>query len=250
MVFGNMGSDSGTGVGFTRNPGTGEKLIFGEYLVNAQGEDVVAGIRTPRPIAELEREMPEIHRQLLELSNRLESHYREVQDFEFTIEKGTLYCLQTRNGKMNARAMVRTSVEMFGEGLITKERALLRVEPTQLEQLLVPQLSPDFRGRSLAQGLPARPARPRGASCSMPTPPNTGDWPASGSSSCARRPSRRHPRVLPGAGDPHQPRWQDLPRGGRRARHGQALRLGCEQIVIDDKARRASSAIPRCTKAT
>ena len=157
MVFGNMGNDSGTGVGFTRNPGTGENLIYGEYLVNAQGEDVVAGIRTPKPIAEMEKEMPEIYRQLMELHNRLESHYKEVQDFEFTIEKGRLYCLQTRNGKMNARAMVRTSVEMFREGLITKERAITRVDPAMLEQLLVPQLSPGFRGKSLAQGLPASP---------------------------------------------------------------------------------------------
>jgi pyruvate,orthophosphate dikinase len=162
MVFGNMGEDSGTGVGFTRNPGTGENAIYGEYLVNAQGEDVVAGIRTPKPIAELEQEMPEIHRQLLELAKRLESHYQEVQDFEFTIEKGTLYCLQTRNGKMNARAMVRTSTEMFKEGLISRERALLRVEPAMLEQLLVPQLSPSFRGKSLAQGLPASPGAASG----------------------------------------------------------------------------------------
>ncbi|GAO36523.1 pyruvate phosphate dikinase [Sulfuricella sp. T08] len=162
MVFGNMGNDSGTGVGFTRNPGTGENVIYGEYLTNAQGEDVVAGIRTPKPIAKMADEMPEIYRQLMELHNRLESHYHEVQDFEFTIEKGTLYCLQTRNGKMNARAMVRTSVEMFQEGLITKERALLRVEPSILEQLLVPQLSPDFHGKSLAQGLPASPGAASG----------------------------------------------------------------------------------------
>ncbi|MCX7179125.1 MAG: pyruvate, phosphate dikinase, partial [Proteobacteria bacterium] len=102
MVFGNMGNDSGTGVGFTRNPGTGENVIYGEYLTNAQGEDVVAGIRTPKPIAEMAAEMPEIYRQLLELHDRLEKHYHEVQDFEFTIERNILYCLQTRNGKMNA----------------------------------------------------------------------------------------------------------------------------------------------------
>jgi pyruvate, orthophosphate dikinase len=162
MVFGNMGNDSGTGVGFTRNPGTGENLIYGEYLTNAQGEDVVAGIRTPKAISEMEKEMPEIYRQLITLHNRLESHYHEVQDFEFTIEKGTLYCLQTRNGKMNARAMVRTSVEMFNEGLFDKERALLRIEPAILEQLLVPQLSPKFRGKSLAQGLPASPGAASG----------------------------------------------------------------------------------------
>ncbi len=162
MVFGNMGNDSGTGVGFTRNPGTGENHIYGEYLVNAQGEDVVAGIRTPKAIAEMEQEMPSIFHQLMALRNRLESHYHEVQDFEFTIEKGILYCLQTRNGKMNARGMVRTSVEMFQEGLITKERSLLRVEPAILEQLLVPQLAPNFHGKSLAQGLPASPGAASG----------------------------------------------------------------------------------------
>ncbi|MBM3391275.1 MAG: pyruvate, phosphate dikinase [Betaproteobacteria bacterium] len=162
MVFGNMGNDSGTGVGFTRNPGTGENLIYGEYLVNAQGEDVVAGIRTPKPIAEMERDMPPIYRQLLELHNRLESHYKEVQDFEFTIERGTLYCLQTRNGKMNAQAMVRTSVEMFKEGLIGRERALTRIDPGILEQLLVPQLSPGFKGKPLATGLPASPGAASG----------------------------------------------------------------------------------------
>jgi pyruvate,orthophosphate dikinase len=162
MVFGNMGNDSGTGVGFTRNPGTGENQIYGEYLVNAQGEDVVAGIRTPKPIAEMAVEMPEIYAQLMELHNRLESHYKEVQDFEFTIEKGKLYCLQTRNGKMNARAMVRTSVEMANDGLISREKALMRVEPAVLEQLLVPQLAPSFKGKSLAQGLPASPGAASG----------------------------------------------------------------------------------------
>ena len=162
MVFGNMGNDSGTGVGFTRNPGTGENLIYGEYLVNAQGEDVVAGIRTPKAIAEMEQDMPEIYRQLIELHNRLETHYKEVQDFEFTIERGTLYCLQTRNGKMNAAAMVRTSVEMFKEGLITREKALLRIDPAMLEQLLVPQLSPSFKGKPLAIGLSASPGAASG----------------------------------------------------------------------------------------
>ncbi|MDP1653633.1 MAG: putative PEP-binding protein, partial [Rhodocyclaceae bacterium] len=134
----------------------------GEYLVNAQGEDVVAGIRTPKAIAEMEQDMPDIYRQLLELHNRLETHYKEVQDFEFTIERGTLYCLQTRNGKMNAQALVRTSVEMFKEGLISKEKALLRVDPAMLEQLLVPQLSPNFKGKPLATGLPASPGAASG----------------------------------------------------------------------------------------
>ncbi len=161
MVFGNRGNDSGTGVAFTRNPGTGENKLYGEYLVNAQGEDVVAGVRTPKPLDLLVNEMPEIANQLEELRSKLESHYHEVQDFEFTIERGTLYCLQTRNGKMNAVAMVRTSVEMEGEGVISKEQALLRIDPILLEQMLYPQLDPDAKANPLAQGLPASP----GAAC-------------------------------------------------------------------------------------
>jgi pyruvate,orthophosphate dikinase len=162
MVFGNMGNDCATGVGFTRNPATGENEMFGEYLVNAQGEDVVAGIRTPKPVQEMKQEMPEQYRQLVELRDTLEAHYREVQDFEYTIEKGVLYCLQTRNGKMNATAMVRTSVEMYREGLINKERALLRVNPAHLEQLLHPRLDPNHMEKPVAQGLPASPGAASG----------------------------------------------------------------------------------------
>ena len=161
MVFGNMGDDCATGVGFTRNPGTGVNEMYGEYLVNAQGEDVVAGIRTPKPVHELTDEMPDLYRQLVELRDKLETHYKEVQDYEYTIERGVLYCLQTRNGKMNAAAMVRTSVEMVEEELINKEQALLRIEPELLEQLLHPQLAPNHNNPSLAQGLPASP----GAAC-------------------------------------------------------------------------------------
>ncbi len=161
MVVGNMGNDSATGVGFTRNPGTGENEMYGEYLVNAQGEDVVAGIRTPKPVQQMETEIPSLYKQLVELRNKLESHYHEVQDYEYTIEKGILYCLQTRNGKMNATAMVRTSVEMFKEGLISKEQALLRVNPDLLEQLLHPQLSLRADMKAIAHGLPASP----GAAC-------------------------------------------------------------------------------------
>ncbi|SCZ57866.1 pyruvate, phosphate dikinase [Thiohalomonas denitrificans] len=162
MVFGNMGNDCATGVGFTRDPGTGENVMFGEYLVNAQGEDVVAGIRTPKPVSEMADEMPEMYRQLVELRNKLESHYREVQDFEYTIEKGTLYCLQTRNGKMNAAARVRTSVEMANEGLLSREEALLRVEPDMLEQLLHPRLDPEHKSTPVATGLPASPGAAAG----------------------------------------------------------------------------------------
>ncbi|MBF0264194.1 MAG: pyruvate, phosphate dikinase [Gammaproteobacteria bacterium] len=157
MVFGNLGNDCATGVAFTRNPGTGENRLFGEYLINAQGEDVVAGIRTPKPIDRLQEEMPELHVQLLELRAKLESHYREVQDFEFTIEQGRLYCLQTRNGKMNAVSMVRTSVEMEREGLINKDEALLRINPSYLEQMLYPRIDPSKQNHILAQGLPASP---------------------------------------------------------------------------------------------
>jgi len=162
MVFGNMGNDSGTGVGFTRDPATGENQMFGEYLVNAQGEDVVAGIRTPRPIQAMAQEMPELYKQLEDLRTKLEKHYREVQDFEFTIEKGVLYCLQTRNGKMNAQAMVRTSVEMVEEGLLTREEALLRINPEHLEQLLYPGLDPKAKAEPVAQGLPASPGAASG----------------------------------------------------------------------------------------
>ena len=162
MVFGNMGDDSATGVGFTRNPGDGSKEMFGEYLTNAQGEDVVAGIRTPKPLQSMESEMPGLFSELVALRNKLEGHYKEVQDYEFTIEKGTLYCLQTRNGKMNAAAMVKTSVDMFNEGLISKERAILRIDPELLEQLLHPRLDPDSPARPIAVGLPASPGASSG----------------------------------------------------------------------------------------
>ncbi|MGB5604899.1 MAG: pyruvate, phosphate dikinase, partial [Gammaproteobacteria bacterium] len=162
MVFGNMGDDCATGVGFTRNPATGENVMFGEFLVNAQGEDVVAGIRTPKPVHELEAVMPEMYRQLVALRDRLESHYHEVQDYEYTVEKGVLYCLQTRDGKMNAAARVRTSIEMANEGLITRETALLRVDPEELEQILHPMLDPESTSLPVVQGLPASPGAASG----------------------------------------------------------------------------------------
>ncbi len=161
MVFGNMGDDCATGVGFTRNPGTGINEMYGEYLVNAQGEDVVAGIRTPKAISELQTEMPDLYNQLVDLRNKLENHYKEIQDYEYTIEHGVLFCLQTRNGKMNATAMVKTSVDLFNEGLIDKKQALLRIDPELLEQLLHPQLAVGHNIPVLAIGLPASP----GAAC-------------------------------------------------------------------------------------
>jgi pyruvate, orthophosphate dikinase len=138
MVFGNMGDNSGTGVGFTRDPGSGEKVFYGEYLLNAQGEDVVAGIRTPEPISHLKKIMPDAYQQLLEITTNLENHYKDMQDFEFTIQEGTLYMLQTRNGKRTGPAAVRIAVEMVEEKLIDKRQAVMRVAPAQLDQLLHP----------------------------------------------------------------------------------------------------------------
>ncbi len=159
MVFGNMGDKCATGVGFTRNPATGENKFYGEFLINAQGEDVVAGIRTPKPIAELEQVMPQAYAQLREITGMLERHYRDVQDFEFTIENEKLYMLQTRNGKRTGPAAVRIAVDMVDEGLITKEEAVMRVEPNQLDQLLHPVLDPGSKKSltRIANGLPASP---------------------------------------------------------------------------------------------
>ncbi len=162
MVFGNKGSTSGTGVGFTRDPATGAPEFYGEYLLNAQGEDVVAGIRTPDPIAKLEREMPEVYAQLREITGRLERHYRDVQDFEFTIEDGRLYMLQTRTGKRTTQAAVRIAVDMVAEGLITKEEALLRVEAEQLDQMLHRRIDPNATVEVLARGLAASPGAAAG----------------------------------------------------------------------------------------
>ncbi|UCC70982.1 MAG: pyruvate, phosphate dikinase [Gemmatimonadota bacterium] len=163
MVFGNMGNDSATGVAFTRDPGTGENVLFGEYLVNAQGEDVVAGIRTPKPIAELEQEMGDIWSGLQKVRQTLEERYHEVQDFEFTVERGKLYVLQTRNGKMNATAFIRTSRDMVDEGLLSVEEALLRISPDHLEQLLHRRIDPGAEARPVAMGLPASPGAASGA---------------------------------------------------------------------------------------
>ncbi len=168
MVFGNMGETSGTGVAFTRNPATGEKDVWGEYLLNAQGEDVVAGIRTPQPIAQLQQEMPEVYEQFIKISNRLERHYHDMQDMEFTIERLKLWMLQTRTGKRTALAAVKIAVDMVKEGLITKEEALLRVNPNQIDQFLHPRFDPTEvenaknDGRLMAWGLNASPGAATG----------------------------------------------------------------------------------------
>lgn len=163
MAFGNMGNDCGTGVAFTRDPSTGERSLYGEFLVNAQGEDVVAGIRTPMPISRMKEELPMVFEQFVQTCELLEKHYRDMQDIEFTVEKGKLYMLQTRNGKRTAKAAVRAAVEMEEEGLITRDEALLRVDPDQINQLLHRQIDPDAKLAVVAKGLPASP----GAACGI-----------------------------------------------------------------------------------
>jgi len=157
MVFGNMGEDSGTGVGFTRNPSTGVKEYYGEYLLNAQGEDVVAGIRTPLPLSNLKNDLPKVYEELIKIVKILEKHYRDVQDYEFTIEKGKLYLLQTRTGKRTAQAALKIAVDMVEEGIINKEEAVLRIEPNQLNQLLHRRIDPNAKKEVIAKGLPASP---------------------------------------------------------------------------------------------
>ena len=157
MVFGNMGDDCGTGVGFTRNPANGEKEHYGEWLINAQGEDVVAGIRTPKPIDEMKDVLPEAYEELIKIYDLLEKHYRDMQDFEFTVEKKKFYLLQTRTGKRTAQAAVKIAVDMHEEGLITKEEAVMRVKPEQLDQLLHKQIDVEAKLEVIAKGLPASP---------------------------------------------------------------------------------------------
>lgn len=162
MVFGNMGDDSGTGVAFTRDPSTGESILYGEYLINAQGEDVVAGIRTPQPIQTLKNEMPAVYQQFVETCNRLEQHYEDMQDIEFTVERGELFILQTRTGKRTAQAAIRIATELVNEGIIDKKTALLRVDPEQLDQLLHRRIDENFERNQLAKGLPASPGAATG----------------------------------------------------------------------------------------
>jgi len=165
MVFGNMGDTSATGVGFTRNPSTGAKEFYGEFLQNAQGEDVVAGIRTPHPIADLEKVMPKAYKQLREITTRLEKHYKDIQDFEFTIQDNTLYMLQTRNGKRTGVAAVHIAVDLVDEGILSKKEAVGKVEPQSLDQLLHPIFDLKARAKApvAAKGLPASPGAATGA---------------------------------------------------------------------------------------
>ena len=163
MVFGNMGDDCGTGVAFTRNPSTGEKALYGEFLTNAQGEDVVAGIRTPRPISELKDQMPEMYKQFVQAADTLEHHYKDMQDIEFTIERGRLYMLQTRNGKRTGRAAVQVAYDLVHESILTPAEALMKVEPAHIEQLMHRQIDPSAKLNVIAKGLPASPGAASGA---------------------------------------------------------------------------------------
>ena len=238
MVFGNMGETSATGVAFTRNPSTGAKELYGEFLVNAQGEDVVAGIRTPQNITEearkaahsdqpsLESLMPEVFGQFVATTQLLEKHYRDMQDLEFTVERGKLWMLQTRNGKRTAKAALRCAVEMANDGLISREDAVSRIEPSALDQLLHPMLDPKGKPAALATGLPASPGAASGeivfSADEAQALRQAGrksilvrvETSAGGHSRHARRRGRRD-----------HARRHDLARRGRRARHGQALRL-------------------------
>ena len=164
MVFGNMGETSGTGVAFTRNPSTGEKKLYGEYLLNAQGEDVVAGIRTPEPISHLQEQMPEVYQQFVDIATKLEAHYRDMQDMEYTIERGKLYMLQTRNGKRTAAAALKIAVDLVDEGVLSEEEAVLKVEPKQLDTLLHPNFDAEAVKKApvIAKGLPASPGAATG----------------------------------------------------------------------------------------
>ena len=225
MVFGNKGERSATGVCFTRDPSTGEPRVYGEYLVNAQGEDVVAGIRTPQPVEQMRERLPEAYDQLLDTMARLEQHYRDMQDIEFTVEDGRLYLLQTRSAKRTAAAAIKSAVDMTGEGLISREEAIARIDPAQLDQLLHPMLDPKAQfevaaqraervaGRRLREDR-ARRRHGRGARQGrrVGDPRPLGDDPG------------RHPRADPGEGRPHRARRHDVARGRRRARDGQAVR--------------------------
>ena len=239
MVFGNMGDTSATGVAFTRNPSTGEKKLYGEFLINAQGEDVVAGIRTPQEISEaarmeagsdkpsMENTLPKAYAELTRIYNVLERHYRDMQDLEFTVEQGKLWMLQTRSGKRTAKAALRIAVELANEGLITKNEAMLRIDPLTLDQLLHPTIDPRAhrtRDRHRPAGVAGRCLAAR--SCSRPMRPRElkADG-TQGHSGAGRNLAGRHSRHARGRRHSHHARRHDLARRRGRARHGQALRL-------------------------
>ena len=239
MVFGNMGNSSGTGVAFTRDPNTGENVFYGDYLINAQGEDVVAGIRTPEPISQLHEEMPEVYKQLLAIREKLEQHYKEMQDIEFTVQDQKLYMLQTRTGKRTGTAAVRIAVEMVKEGKIDEATAIQRVSPDSLNHLLLPQLDPKAKTKAVARGIPASP----GAAC--------GKVVLSAEAAVAFAEAHPHDPILLVRKEtsPEDVAGMALAKGiltatGGKASHaavvargwGKPCIVGCEALVIDEKA--------------
>ena len=247
MVFGNMGDDSGTGVAFTRDPNTGERAIYGEYLTNAQGEDVVAGVRTPAKISQMRDEMPEVYAQFEEIAQRLERNYRDMQDLEFTIERGTLYMLQTRSGKRTAPAAVKIAVDMANEGLITREEALQRVDPAQIVQLLLPRFDEAAKAkvgdRLLGKGLNASPGAAVGQAIFDPDRAVEAKEAGNAVDPRAHRdvPGRR-PRHARRQGRAHRAWRGHLARRGRRALDGPAVRR--RRGVAEDRLRRSARCAP------
>lgn len=238
MVFGNMGETSGTGVAFTRNPSTGKKQFYGEYLINAQGEDVVAGIRTPHPILQLKEEMPDVYSQLVDVYQRLEHHYREMQDIEFTIENHKLFMLQTRTGKRTARAAVKIAVDMVQEGLIDKREAVLRVEPATLDQLLHPYIDSEAQVNVIAKGLAASPGAAVGQV--VFTADDACDWAAEGKKVILVR-SETSPEDIHGM---HAAQGILTARGGMTSHAavvargmGKCCVAGCEDIKVKEEAK-------------
>ena len=246
MVFGNMGDSSATGVGFTRNPSNGAKEFYGEFLQNAQGEDVVSGVRTPHPIKDLEALMPAAYKQLREITTKLERHYKDVQDFEFTIQENTLYMLQTRNGKRTGLAAVQIAVDMCEEGLITKKEALLKVEPQALDQLLHPIFDAKLRKNVRGRGEGPAGLAGRGHGRRRLHGRRRGGLGAEGQEGPARPDgdgAGRHPRHVGRAGHPDRHRRHDVARGRRRPPDGQALgrrlrRARHQRQGQDDEGRR------------
>ena len=256
MVFGNMGDDSGTGVAFTRNTFDGTKELYGEYLTNAQGEDVVAGIRTPEKISELKAAMPEAYDEFVRIGNQLEAHYRDVQDLEFTIERGRLYMLQTRIAKRTAAAAVKIAVQMVNEGVITKQEAVERIEPAQVDQLLRATFDQGaLKGATkIVNGLNASPGRGRRAGrVRRRHRRRVGRARRAGDPRPGRDLARRLPRHGRQPGDHHRPRRRDVARRGRRPPDRQAVRRRVRRPagrLREQAGRAATSPGPSSRKAT
>ncbi|MGC8870843.1 MAG: pyruvate, phosphate dikinase [Brevinematia bacterium] len=244
MVFGNMGEDSGTGVGFTRNPNNGEKEFYAEFLPNAQGEDVVAGIRTPMKIDELKRRLPEVYDQLLRVAELLEKHYKDVQDIEFTVERGKLYLLQTRSAKRTGIAAVRIAVDLVNEGIITEKEAIMRVLPSHIDQLLHPMIDPSekYEDKIIAKGLPASPGAATGQVVFFAK--DAEDWAKKGKDVILLRPETSPEDV----GGMHASKGILTARGGLTSHAAVVARgmgkpciVGCEDLIVDEKSKIAKT---------